>query len=176
MNMERRSRTQLVLGILLILIAGWLIASHLSSSLANVLRLSFAWPMWVILAGAALLVIGLLVGDPEMAVPACIVAGIGGILYYQNGSGDWASWSYMWTLVPGFGGIGMILAGVLGEEIKPALRNGMNAVLGSLVLFVIFASIFHAWAIFGRYNLYVPIVLLFALGIWFIVRGVVRRR
>ena len=42
-----------------------------------------------------------------MAVPACIVAGIGGILYYQNMTGDWASWAYAWTLIPGFVGVGI---------------------------------------------------------------------
>src|SRR5512136_573135 len=98
--MEKKNRTQLALGFLLILVAGWLIATRIKPDLANLLHLTFDWPMWVILGGAALLVLGLLVGAPDMAIPACIVAGIGGILYYQNVTGKWDSWSYMWTLIP----------------------------------------------------------------------------
>ena len=64
-----------------------------------------SWPLIVVAVGAGLLVLGLLVGAPEMAIPAVIVGGIGGILYYQNLSGNWASWSYLWTLIPGFSGL-----------------------------------------------------------------------
>ncbi len=88
--MQKRNRTQLVLGVLLILVAGWLIATRINPELNDIVRFPpFDWPMWVVLAGAMLLVLGLLVGAPGMAVPACIVAGIGGILYYQNATGNW---------------------------------------------------------------------------------------
>jgi hypothetical protein len=175
--MQKRNRTQLVLGIILILVAGWLIATRISPELARIIRLPvFAWPMWVIFAGAVLLVIGLLTGAPAMAVPACIVAGIGGILYYQNASQDWGSWAYMWTLIPGFVGVGSILAGVLGEDFKSSVRTGLNSVVVSAVLFAIFGTFFHAWNIFGVYSAYLPIVFLFLAGIWLIVRGLLRRK
>jgi hypothetical protein len=174
--MQKRNRTQLVLGIILILVAAWLIATRLNPTLARYLTLPpFAWPMWVVLSGAILLVIGLLSGAPGMAIPACIVAGIGGILYYQNASGNWESWAYMWTLIPGFVGLGSILAGILGEDLKSSLRNGLNSLVVSALLFAIFGTFFHAWNIFGVYSTYVPIALLFLGGIWLIVRGVLRR-
>jgi hypothetical protein len=175
--MEKRNRTQLVLGVILILVAAWLIATRIDPALAKWINLpAFVWPMWVILAGAALLVIGLLVGAPDMAVPACIVAGIGGILYYQNATGNWDSWSYMWTLIPGFVGIGSILAGLLGDNLKHSVRQGLNTLIVSVILFAIFGTIFNAWTIFGKYSIYVPIVLLFLVGIWLIVRGILRRK
>jgi hypothetical protein len=175
--MEKRNRTQLVLGAILILVAAWLIATRVDPNLAKLINLlPFAWPMWVILAGAALLVIGLLVGAPDMAVPACIVAGIGGILYYQNATGRWDSWSYMWTLIPGFIGIGSILTGLLGSDLKHNVRQGLNTLIVSVVLFAIFGTIFNAWTIFGKYSIYVPIALLFLAGIWLIVRGALRRK
>ena len=174
--MQKRNRTQLVLGILLILVAAWLIAARLNPTLARYLTLPpFAWPMWVVFAGAVLLVIGLLSGAPAMAIPACIVAGIGGILYYQNATGNWESWAYMWTLIPGFVGLGSILAGVLGEDFKSSLRTGLNSLVVSALLFAVFGTFFHAWNIFGVYSTYIPIALLFLGGIWFIVRGVLRR-
>lgn len=175
--MEKRKRTQLVLGLILILVAGWLIATRINPDLANIIKLPpFEWPMWVILSGAGLLVLGLLVGAPGMAVPACIVAGIGGILYYQNVSGDWSSWSYLWTLIPGFVGLGSILAGVLGDDFKQSLRNGLNSLLFSAIMFAIFGSIFGGLTILGKYADYAPIILLFVLGVWLIVRGFLRRK
>ena len=174
--MENRNRTQLVLGILLILVAGWLIITRANPAMARYIQLPpFDWPMWVVLSGALLLVIGLLVGAPGMAIPACIVAGIGAILYFQNASGNWESWSYMWTLIPGFVGIGELLAGVLGQDFKASVSNGLNAILTSAVLFAIFGTFFHAWTIFGVNSVYVPIALLFLGGIWLILRGVLRR-
>src|SRR5512136_2588979 len=113
--MQKRNRTQLILGILLILAAAWLIATRVFPNLGNIIHLPvFEWPMWVVLVGVMLLVLGLLVGAPGMAVPACIVAGIGGILYYQNATGRWDSWSFLCTLIPGFVGVGKILTGVIG--------------------------------------------------------------
>ena len=174
--MEKKRRTQLVLGVLLILVAGWLIATRIRPDLAEFLNLSFEWPMWVVLAGAALLLIGLLVGEPDMAVPACIVAGIGGILYYQNATGRWDSWSFLWTLIPGFVGIGKILSGLIGGNFKANLREGLQALLVCAILFIIFGTIFNAWTIFGTYSAYVPVALLFILGLWLIVRGLIRRK
>ena len=175
--MEKRNRTQLVLGLILILVAGWLIATRINPDLARIIHLPpFDWPMWVVLSGAMLLVIGLLAGAPGMAIPACIVAGIGGILYYQNATGNWESWSYMWTLIPGFGGVGSLLAGILGDDFKQSVRHGLNTLLVSVILFAIFGTLFGGWTIFGAYAQYVPIALLFLLGLWFIVRGFLRRR
>ena len=174
--MEKKNRTQLVLGLLLILVAGWLIATRIKPDLANILHLTFDWPMWVMLAGAAILVIGLLVGEPDMAVPACIVAGIGGILYYQNATNNWESWAYLWTLIPGFVGVGKILSGIIGGDLMACLREGLGLLLTCAILFTIFATIFNAWTIFGSYSAYVPIALLFVLGIWLIVRGIIRQK
>jgi hypothetical protein len=174
--MEKKNRTQLVLGLVLILVAAWLIATRIKPDLANILHLTFEWPMWVMLAGAALLVIGLLVGAPDMAVPASIVAGIGGILYYQNATGNWGSWAYMWTLIPGFVGIGQILSGIIGGNFLANLREGLRLLFICAVLFTIFATFFNAWTIFGSFSAYVPVVLLFVLGFWLIVRGIIRRK
>jgi hypothetical protein len=174
--MEKKNRTQLVLGLLLILVAGWLIATRIKPDLANILHLTFEWPMWVMLAGAALLVIGLLVGAPDMAVPACIVAGIGGILYYQNATNNWDSWAYLWTLIPGFVGVGKILSGIIGGDFMTCLREGLGLLLTCAILFTVFATIFNAWTIFGSYSAYVPIALLFVLGIWLIVHGIIRHK
>lgn len=173
--MENRARTQLALGLILLLLAAWFAALKINPALAAWIP-PFDWPMWVVLAGGIVLLIGLLTGAAEMAVPACIVAGVGGILYYQNASNDWESWSYMWTLIPGFVGVGRILAGLLGRGFREALRHGLNLILISLAMFVVFAAIFGGLDLLGPYKEYTLAIVFFLLGLWFLVRGLVRSR
>ena len=87
--MSRQNRTQLALGILLVLVGVWFIAVRQVPILKPFADLNFDWPFYVIGAGVILLLIGLVTDAPRMAIPAAIVAGIGGILYYQNMSCDW---------------------------------------------------------------------------------------
>ena len=174
--MDRRKRTQLVLGLVLILVAAWLIAARTYPALADWIKLPpFAWPMWVVLFGAFLFVLGLLTGTPGMVIPACVFAGVGGLLYYQNASGDWASWAYVWTLLPGFAGIGSLLAGILGDDFKQSVSHGLNLIVVSAILFAVFGTFLGGWKMFGPYAGYAPIVVLFVAGLWLIVRSFLHR-
>jgi hypothetical protein len=174
--MNKKNRTQLALGLILILAASWLMVVKFRPGLAEQFSLVFDWPMWVVIAGGIVLLIGLLTGAAGMAVPACITAGIGGILYYQNISGDWDSWAYMWALIPGFVGIGVLLSGLLGGNFRKEARSGVNLVVVSAVMFLIFASIFGGLSILGAYRDYALAGVLFLFGLWFILRGVLRKR
>lgn len=166
-----KNRSQLALGVVLILLGAWFIAQRQVPALENWVAQYMSWPLDVVAAGAIILLIGLLVGAPGMAIPAAIVAGIGGILYYQTRTEDYASWSYMWTLIPGFVGVGQIVAAALGRSMREA-RSGMNLILISAVMFVIFAAIFGKLAMFGPYF---PALVLIVVGVWFLVRGFWRR-
>lgn len=167
----RQNRSSLFLGLLLILIGGWLVATRQVPALQDWMDNHFAWPMWTIGAGVLILFIGLLTNSPGMAIPASIVAGIGGILYYQNATGAWSSWSYMWTLIPGFVGVGTILAGLLGENSRRNLGHGLRLLVTSAVLFLIFATFFGGLSVLGPYGL--PIVLIL-LGVYILARGFLR--
>ncbi len=171
--MSRQGRTQLILGILLILLGAWFVAAQQVPALKPWANIQFEWPFYVIGAGALILVIGLLTGAPSMAIPACIVAGIGGILYYQNRFTDWESWSFLWTLIPGFVGVGSILTGLLGENTRRNLGHGINLLVVSAVMFLIFAAIFQRLNILGPYG---PAVLLILLGLYVVGRGILRSR
>ncbi len=173
--MDRRARTQLALGIFLILVAAFLVALRFYPPLRALIP-PFDWPIWVVIAGGLILLVGLLVGAPGMAVPACIVAGIGGILYYQNATGDWESWAYAWALIPGFVGVGTLLAGLLGGEFRRSVRSGLNMILISLLLFLFLAAVFGRLAVLGLYRDYLLAALFFLLGLWLIVRGLTRSR
>ena len=167
----RQNRTNLFLGVLLILIGGWLVITRQVPAVQNWLDDNFAWPMWTIGAGLLVFIIGLLTGAPGMAVPASIIAGIGGILYYQNQTGDFGSWSYMWALIPGFVGVGTILAGLLGENTRRNLGHGLNLIVISVVLFLVFGTFFGGLSILGDYGVAVILILL---GLYILIRGFLR--
>jgi hypothetical protein len=167
----RQNRSSLILGILLILFGGWLVVTRQVPAVQDWLDSNFTWPIWTIGAGLLVLLIGLITGAPGMAVPASIIAGIGGILYYQNSTGDFGSWSYMWALIPGFVGIGTILAGLLGENIRANLGHGLNLLAISAVLFLVFGTFFGGLAVLGDYG---AAILLILLGLYVLARGFVR--
>lgn len=136
--MDRRRRSGLVGGVILILLGLGFLAEQLGLwSWTG----EMSWPLIMVGIGAVMLIIGLLAGEPGMAVPACVVAGIGGILYWQNSTGRWETWAYVWTLIPGFVGIGTILTGLF-EWKWETIRGGIWLVVISAILFAIFSSIF----------------------------------
>lgn len=169
----RQNRTNLFLGILLILIGGWLVITRQVPAVQIWLdeNFNFTWPMWTIGAGLIVFLIGLLTGAPGMSVPASIIAGIGGILYYQEQIGDYSSWSYMWTLIPGFVGVGTILTGLLGEHTRRNLAHGLNLIVISAVLFLVFGTFFGGLSILGEYGVAIILILL---GLYVLIRGFVR--
>jgi hypothetical protein len=116
-------------------------------------------------------VLGLVLGSPGMSVPAAIVAGLGGIFYYQETTGNYESWSYMWALIPGFVGVGSILAGLLGDNTAHNLKRGLNLMVVSAVLFLVFSAFFGGWTILGNYG---PAILLILLGLWVLGSGLYR--
>lgn len=170
--MEKRKQTNLIGGILLILVGAWFLAMQFFPQLGDWINIELSWPLIIIGVGIFLLVLGLLVGEPGMAVPAVIVGGIGGLLYYQNTTGDWESWSYAWTLIPGFVGLGVLLAGLLGGTLRKDLAGGLTLIVISAVLFIIFASFLGGLTVLGDYW---P-VLLILLGVWILLTAVFRKR
>ncbi len=164
--MDRNRKSSLAGGLLLVLLGLLFLAVQLFPGLNFWINATVSWPLFVIGAGLLLLLLGLLLGTPGLAVPAAIVGGIGCLLYWQNATGNWESWAYAWTLIPGFVGIGIILSGLLGSTPRQSYRAGLNMIIISLVGFVIFASFLGGWNILGPYW---P-VLIILLGIWVLVR------
>lgn len=170
--MDLKRRTNLVGGLLLILIGGAFLVAQLVPDAFAWLDPENNWPIFIIGLGVLLLLVGLLAGVPAMAVPACIVGGIGGLLYWQNATSNWTSWAYTWTLIPGFVGIGVILAGLFDGRPRQALREGGGSIFISLVLFTIFGFIFGREAFQG---ILWPILLI-ALGVLVLLRTIFRLR
>ena len=169
--MTRGQRSRLAVGFILVLVGGFLLAIQFLPGLEDWVDTRFEWPVWMIGSGLILFVIGLLVGVPGFSVPASIVAGIGGILYWQVINDDFASWSYMWALIPGFVGVGGVIFGLVSRKERANITGGLQLVLFSLVLFAVFGSFFGQ---FSGVLQYWPIVLIFY-GVVLLARMLLRR-
>ena len=166
----RNKRGDLVGGVILILLGLLFAATRMLPGFRELIGIEASWPLIVVGVGFALLVVGLATSSPGAAIPACIVMGIGGILFYQNATGNWESWSYAWALIPGFAGVGIVLSGLLGGKEK--VGEGLRAILVSLVLFAVFGAAFGAFGFLGDYW---P-VLLIVLGLFLLGQGLLRRK
>lgn len=162
--MENR-RTSLIGGGILILIGLFFLALQVVPGLGDLIDIRFTWPLIVVLVGFLLFIVGIAVGEPDMAVPACIVAGIGFLLYWQNATGRWQSWAYVWALIPGFAGVGVILSSLMGGDER--VIDGFRTILVSLIMFAIAGSFLGPFGFLGRYW---P-VLLILLGLVILAQG-----
>ena len=170
---SHHKRSNLTSGLVLILIGVVLLALQVFPGLGAWFNFTFTWPMIIIFVALGLLVIGLLSGEPDMAIPACIVGGIGGILYFQTiGVLTWQSWAYMWTLIPGFVGVGILIAGLLNWRRKQ-IGEGLESILTSAVLFTVFGSLFGDIFGYFPFKYYLPFALI-ALGVFLFIRALLR--
>jgi len=143
--MDAGRRATLAIGILLILIGVFFLVLRFVPGVQAWLDAYFAWPVLIIAFAVVLLIVGLLVGLPAMVVPACVFGCIGGILYWQSWTGDWASWSYAWALIPGAAGVGMFLLGLTSSKERKSIGAGLWLILVSAVMFLVFGSAFGAF-------------------------------
>lgn len=125
------------------------------------------WPFIIVGLGVIFLLWAILAGTGGLAVPGAILAGIGGIFYYQNLTGDWESWAYIWALIPGFVGIGIIIGGIIDRNYKDAFSGGLIMLLISGILFFAFGS---AFGLEPQITMYWP-ALLIILGVIALVRA-----
>jgi len=131
-------RENVVWGVILILVG----IGFLLYQLRPELFAGISWP-WILLAlGGIFLIAALLARVGGLMIPAVFLLGLGGIFTYQVNTGDWGSWAYIWTLMPGFAGLGMLLGGLFDRELAQA-RGVAVFLLGlSVVLFAVFGGFF----------------------------------
>lgn len=170
--MDRRRRSSLLGGLLLILLGFWFLAVQFVPGLKTWLGIEVTWPLLVVGVGALLLLIGLVTATPPLAVPAFIVGGIGLLLYWQTATGGWATWSYAWALIPSFVGLGVLVSGLLEGRTRKAISEGGWLILIGLVLFVVFGSIFGGLNWLGPYW---PLLVV-AFGLLILVQAILRAR
>ena len=141
----------------------------------------YGWPLFVIIPGLTLLVVGFLGGGQGASIPGGIVTMLGLLLAYSHSTGDWPSWAFAWSLIVPFGvGLGMYLQALRDRDLV-ALKRGRTLIfVGALIFmigFVLFESILGIsdmdYGIFGKAAL--P-GLLVVIGIVLLVRSIQRSR
>jgi hypothetical protein len=158
-------RSSIVGGVILIVAGGFMLLLQLFPGLATQLNVEEQWPLIIIGLGVLFLISGL-VALPPLVIPGSIITGVGAILYYQNLTGNWESWAYVWTLIPGFVGIGIMLMSLLTPSERKGWRDGAKLVLISAALFVVFGAGFGVLGGVGR----LWPLLLIVLGGWILFR------
>lgn len=133
-----KQKNSIFVGVLLVLLGILLLSRELWPEYFQF----WDWPFFIIGLGIFFLLWAIFSGAGGLAVPGSILAGIGGILYYQNLTGDWASWTYIWALIPGFVGIGVILSGIIDRNYKEAFTGGLILLLISGMLFFAFGEFY----------------------------------
>jgi hypothetical protein len=163
--MERRRN---IAGGLVLILLGifFLIGRSFPGLLGN-----YSWPLIIIGVGACFLLAAGLFRIGPLAIPGFVIGGIGSILYYQHLSGDWASWSYIWSLIPGFVGFGIVVSGLITSNLRGGLRPGLTLIGISLFFLVIFGGVFGVGWSFE----WVFPVLLIGGGVSILVRAFFRR-
>jgi len=135
-------RASIGLGILLLILGGVAFATQVLQ-----VTISFgSWPLYVIVPGLILLVVGLAIGQEPglgLAIAGSIVTTTGLVLLYQDATGQWASWTYAWALVaPGSVGVGMLLSGIVSGR-QDWIANGARVFATGIVLFLVFLVFFE---------------------------------
>lgn len=169
-----RRRGSFTFGVILILLGAWFLAVQFVPDIGDWMSRFADWPIWVIGPGVIFILAGLISGVFDLMIPGSIISGIGLILYYQNETGDYQSWAYIWALIIVFVGIGIFLANVFRGNFSKAFEEGGPPMMTGLVLFLIFGSIFRAT--FGQSPLlgdYWPLVLVLV-GLWMLIRPLFR--
>ncbi len=162
-------RVSLVFGLVLILLGVGALLVQNVPGWRETLQRTYQWPDSLIALGAFLVLLALFSRSAGLLTLGVIMAGIGGILYYQASSGDWDSWAYLWTLIPGFVGLSVLLQGVFwSANRKYNLARGLNLLAVSAILFIVFGAIVGAFDLLSGYW---PPLILIVLGVYMIVRA-----
>ena len=130
------------------------------------------WPFFVIGVGV-LFFVGMFAGGRSvsgLAIPGSIITTIGLMLFYQNLTNHWESWSYGWTVILMSVGLGIFIMGFWGQN-ESQRAAGLRVLRLGLIMFVIFGAffelIFTSGMSFGLRSIIFPVGLIL-LGLYLI--------
>jgi hypothetical protein len=137
---QRRGGSSLALGIVLVVVGIFAFVVVM----AGVDLTQYGWPLFVIIPGLTLLVVGFAGVGSVATIPGGIVTMLGLVLAYQNSSGDWPTWAFAWALVvPGGVGLGMYLQ-ALRDHDQHSLRTGRTLIFISVMIFIVGFVLFES--------------------------------
>jgi hypothetical protein len=130
------------------------------------------WP-FIIIGVGLLFFVGMFAGGKSvsgLAIPGSIITTIGLMLFYQNITNHWESWSYGWTVILMAVGLGIFIMGAWGRN-ESQRAAGLRVLRIGLILFIIFGAffelIFTAGMPFGLRSIVFPVALIL-LGLYLI--------
>lgn len=166
---SRRNTGSLVGGSLLIIFG---ILALLGKLFQNFNFWNTFWP-FIIIGVGLLFFVGMFAGGKSvsgLAIPGSILTTIGLILFYQNITNYWESWSYGWTVILMAVGLGIFIMGVRGQN-ESQRAAGLRVLRIGLIMFIIFGAffelIFTAAMPFGLRSIVFPAALIL-LGLYLI--------
>src|SRR5438132_9889894 len=174
----RRGGSSTALGIVLVVLGLFALLIVLS----GVDLTESGWPLFIIIPGLTLIVVGFLWVGAVATIPGGIVTMLGVVLAYSNSTGDWPLWAYGWAVVVPFGvGLGLYMQ-ALRDRDQHALRTGRTLIFIGLMIFLIGFVLFESiLGISGR-DYFGPVgkaalpALLILVGVILLVRSVQRGR
>lgn len=151
-NSEQHERNTRALGLLLLAVGAWILVARF----VHIDLETWLWPFWVIVPAGLIMALGFRDthrSNEGLVTFGCIVAVTGIILFVQNITGQWQSWSYAWALLfPGSIGLGQYLWGKrAGDETK--VHRGEKIMGIAFVLFVAFGLFFEVILGIGGFHL-----------------------
>ena len=174
----RRGGSTSAIGIVLVVIGIFALAVVLS----GVDFTQSGWPLFIIIPGLTLLVVGFFSVGAAATIPGGLLTMLGVVLAYTSSTDHWPVWAYAWALVvPGGIGLGMYLQ-ALRDHDQDSLRTGRTLLFVALIIFLIGFVLFESiLGISGR-DYFGPIgkaalpVLLILVGVILLVRSIQRSR
>jgi len=144
---EKRNVGALVVGVILISLGALSLLERLFKGTSF---WGWVWPI-MIMGFGALFFVGMFIFGKSfswMAIPGSIVTTNGIMLFLQNLTGRWETWSYSWTIILISVGLGIFIMGTWEGNLsrKKAGRKVMEI---GLIMFVIFGAFFEIIFSFG---------------------------
>ncbi len=170
--MEKRQLASTVGGGLVILLGIFLIVDRLFPDTVHL----FSWPLIVLAVGAVFFASGFGSRASGLVIPGTIIAGIGGILFWQNATGRWFSWAYVWTLIPAFVGLGLLA--FAWQSVSAQTQAGRSVRLAARWLLIVSGALFLVFTTFlGPFPWFWAILGLglVAVGVWLVMRSMKAR-
>jgi hypothetical protein len=138
--------TGMAVGAILVLLGIFFLFTELLGLVFNIHLGQYFWPFFIIVPGAALLLLGLLghmrAGEP-LAMIGAMVTMTGLLLFFQNLTHLWASWSYAWALIaPTSLGLGQLAYGLVKGD-TAMQRTGMRLATIGFIIFLVAGVFFE---------------------------------
>ena len=173
-----RSGSSSVLGIVFVVVGLFALVVVLTGTDLT----QYGWPLFIIIPGLTLLVVGFVSVGAGATIPGGILSTLGVVLAYCNSNGKWAFLAYGWALVvPGGVGLGVYLQ-ALRDRDQAELRTGRTLMFVALMIFLIGFTIFESIIGISGRNYYAPYsnvalpVLMVIVGLILLVRSIQRNR